>query len=118
MDDVKKVSGFIDFLEGVFEECNKARIDRNVQVWYDLLIVATINLSTEMSNAQLVSCKNFKSGLFKDVQSIEVGMDAEHNFVIPLSLEERLFDWEILLRKIRRDASLQHNLRDDRRRFT
>lgn len=118
MDEPKKLSGFIDFLEGVFEECGRARIERNIQNWYDLLIVATVNLSPEMSDFDLDFFKGLKKELFVDVGKIMDCADVEGSVLIPVDIEEKFFDWEVRLRKIRRSAGLQHSVKDDRRRFT
>ena len=117
-DNVIKVSGFVDFLEGIFEECNKARIDKNVRAWYDLLVVATLNLSTEMNVDDMDYFKGLKKSLASKVELVGKGLEVEDFYLVPVELEESLFDWEIALRKIRRDANLQHSLKNDKRRFT
>ena len=117
-DDDSKISGFADFLEGIFEEISKARIEKNIINWYDLLVVATLNLSPEMSIEQVKEFRTLKDTLYKYVlKSNNEGSIINLN-IISFELENKLFDWELDLRKIRRDSHLQHKLVNPKRRFT
>ena len=116
--DNDKVSGFADFLEGIFEELSKARIEKNIINWYDLLVVGTLNLSTEMSIEQVKRFRILKDTLYKDVLKSSNDNSIVDLNIIPFELEDKLFDWELELRKIRRDSHLQHKLVNPKRRFT
>lgn len=116
-DDSKKVS-FETFLEGIFEECNRCRIEKNLVSWYDLLIVATLNLSTEMSIDKLKSFVELKKSLINRIAEVDRQNNDLEIFVVPADVEDLLFDWEVELRKIRRDSGLQHNVKIERGRFT
>lgn len=119
MGEDKKGEGnkFVDFLEGVFEECNKARIEKNAATWYDLLVVATLNLSTEMSGEELVYFNDLRKRLYPLVLDAQ-GLSSIEVVVIPFDVENELFDWEVKLRKIRRDNNLQHKVLKEKRRLT
>lgn len=107
---------FESFLEGIFESCNRARIEKDVNAWFDLLVVATLNLSSEMDSFDLLKFKNVKKDLGIKINSLEINKD--DLVFIPDDVESVLFDWEVDLRKIRRSAGLQHNVKNDNRRFT
>lgn len=117
-DDNNKGVAFESFLEGIFEQCNRCRVEKNISGWYDLLIVATLNLSAEMDSYSLLRFKELKKSLVSKINSLEVKNTEMEILIVPDDIEELLFDWEVDLRKIRRDAGLQHKVNSDKRRFT
>lgn len=118
MDDEQKQNSFESFLEGVFEACSKARVDKNCSLWYDLLVIATANLSTEMNEAELNYYKKLKAELYDSVFASYRELSLVDVVSIPKDIEVRLFDWEIKLRRVRRDAGLQHKVLENKKRFT
>lgn len=108
-------STFIGFLDRLFESCGQARLEKNSLMWFDVLSVITLNLSTEMSAGQLSACEILKG----KVQPLVSDFDSEDELlVIDSHTEDLLCSWEILLRKVRKDAGLQQNIKVIRSKFS
>ena len=116
--DNKNGSGFINFLDNLFVECSRARLEKKITEWYDLLCVLTLNLSTEMEFERLKRFRELKKSLLLEVNQVSVSNEEQGFNTIPIELEERLSDWEIDLRQIRKVSGLQQVIKKEEVRFT
>lgn len=103
-------NSFVSFLDTLFDGASKARLEKDVVSWFDLLCVIGNNLSTEMNEGEVVFDRRQRVDLLPLVNAQRLkNEDVGVNF-IDLSLDEVLSDWEIFLRKIRKKAGLQQDL--------
>lgn len=115
--DSAKGSGFIYFLDNLFEELTKARLDRNVIGWYDVLCAIHLNLSTEMDEKLMGKSDGCKGVVSKMIGEKNI-KDDDELIIIEAGLEECLCEWEIMLRKLRKDANLQQTIKLIRRKYS
>ena len=101
-------SSFVQFLDKCFDEAGNRRLSKDVFGWFDLLCVISLNLSTEMTKDDFDKCNKFKSDFLSLDKSV-LNVD-EDSVVIPVNYDNLLCSWEVLLRKIRKDAGLQQTI--------
>ena len=111
-------SNYVRFLDNLFEICSRARLEKDVGSWYDCLSVLTMNLSTEMIEAKLKEFKGFKKSYLSEINNCNKENESQGFNTIPIELEEKLSDWEIELRSIRKSAGLQQNINIKKKKFT
>jgi len=114
----KNSSGFKPFLDSLFQECARARIDKNIGVWFDLLDIISINLSTEMSKDQILYCREKGISLLPIVNKLSADNESKGYNLIPFELSNVLREWEIFLRQIRKESGLQQFVVKNKKRFT
>ena len=110
-------SGFIGFLDRLFEECSAKRLENNVYRWFDVLCVLSLNLSTEMSEDDYDRCEVWKRNFLELSPDKLPDPDDEH-IVLSLEVEKLLGDWEKFLRRVRKDNDLQQDIKIVRRKFS
>lgn len=111
--DFNMAISYLNRLNALFYICDEAAMQLNAYTWFHSLATLFRELSTEMSEEEILEMENKISVLSEKLNELNEQIDRTGKNTIPSNLYTGLHKFELELRKVLKTAGLQLRMKED-----